>query len=264
MKSLRLISCFLFIAVLLLSGCSRNDSELPGSNTMLVPDLGSTSIPWSAMMNGYLVSFEGRTYENDITTFLYTVSGEQAYDVLSYFFLEIPECAPQLASYFPVPAYTNTNPYIGVYGIKWESYLYVGETRSFMVSYPGDIPLGVITTSVGVGESIGVAEIAGPCKGFVDEFEVSGTVYIDADGDGIQDASDMSGISNVTITLMNGTGGTWTALTDAAGLFEFIVPSGSYALRIDPLTDEYDFNEDLAASFDATTPLSRFITIGPD
>ncbi len=263
MKSLRVLT-LLSVLALLLSSCSLEREEILATSGSGY-DVGSTSIPYSTFLDGYMISFEGREFDGETTTFSYTVSGGQASSVLDMFFLEIPACAPRLESYYPVEnAYIGTNPYIQIYGVKWEGYIYPGGSGSFTVSYVGDVPLGTIATAVKVAENVSSGEIAGPCKGAVEEYEISGAIFIDVDGDGIRDGADVSGIADVTVRLNNGGGGIYDFKTGPDGLFDFLVPAGTYALSIPAVTDDTDFNEALAASFDATTSLSRLITIGPD
>jgi hypothetical protein len=104
-------------------------------------------------------------------------------------------------------------------------------------------------------------------------FNISGTVFVDSNADGIRNSTDESGIGNVTVTLsyadgeLEGTtegGDLETTITDSNGHFVFTRTAGTYEIRIDAETDAGDFNERLAASFDATGPTSLTVTVGPD
>ena len=270
----RLSYGILFVAVLALAlaGCSRqSDPIVPGGttgdrasefNASIVPDdtrspiLSSSSV----MLNGYLVQFDGRTVADDRTTFSYTVSGMGAEHALSHFFLEIPGCAPAPDSYDPPGAVFGVEPHVNIYVIKWNLSLGTDESRSYSITFPGEIPLGVIRTSVKASTLADLGPITGPCAGF----EISGTVYIDADANGELNAPDESGIGNVTVTLAGGGGDIQTMTTGADGYYLFIQPAGTYTVRIDASTAADDFNENLAASFDATGPTSIAVTVGPD
>jgi hypothetical protein len=212
------------------------------------------------VINGYLVQFDGRAYDNGQTTFSYTVSGAGAAHALSHFFLELPDCAPALDSYSPAGATIGVNPLTGIYGIKWDQSLGINESRSYSITFTGDVPLGAIRTSVKASTLEAIGEIAGPCDGF----EISGTVYIDADSNGVMNEADESGIVDVTVTLVDGYGNVLSATTNTYGDYAFIKIAGTYTVRIDTATVADDFNEELAASFDPTGPTSLAITVGPD
>jgi hypothetical protein len=213
------------------------------------------------VLSGYLVHFDGREYANGNTTFSYTVTGQGAPHALSNFFLELPDCAPALVSYEPAGAIIGVNPLTGIYGIKWEQLLGTDESRSYSITFPGDIPLGVIRASVKASTFLEIGEIAGPCSGF----EVSGTVFIDADADGILTEADEAGIIvDITVTLVDGYGNIQTAVTDINGEYAFLKIPGTYTIRIDTETPADDFNEELAESFDPTGPTSKIVTVGPD
>ncbi len=95
-------------------------------------------------------------------------------------------------------------------------------------------------------------------------YEISGTVYVDANGDGIRNEGDETGIVNVTVMLTDGCETLLKATTDADGCYSFTRAPGTYTVFIDSVTAEDDFNEELAASFDPTGPISIAVSIGPD
>ena len=92
-----------------------------------------------------------------------------------------------------------------------------------------------------------------------EESTISGTVFVDQDGDGKRDPVNEAGISaGVTVTLADSKGPLQTTLTDPDGQYLFKVSGGEsvlegdFIVRIDAKTPESDFNEALAASFLAT------------
>jgi hypothetical protein len=263
-----LLIAIVFVAF---SGCSRqgdpvtpdySNNDILSAVSTLLESSNTTPVfvPTSIVLNGYLVQFNGREYADGQTTFSYTVSGAGAIHALSHFFLEIPDCAPELNSYTPPGAVINVNPLIGIYGIKWEQSLGVYESRSYSITFPGDVPLGIIRTSVKASTLPAIGDIAGPCAGF----HISGTVYIDADANGILEPAGESGIADVTVTIENSTGNTHSVTTGMDGGYAFLVIAGTYTVRIEPATATEDFNEELAESFDPTGPTSLIITVGPD
>jgi hypothetical protein len=118
----------------------------------------------------------------------------------------------------------------------------------------------VIRTAVKAGNEVALGEIAGPCDGFL----VSGTVYVDADSNGVMNGTDESGLVNVTVSMVDGGGSVLTSTTDVYGEYAFLRAVGTYTIRIDAATAADDFNEDLAESFDPTGPTSTVVTVGPD
>ena len=84
---------------------------------------------------------------------------------------------------------------------------------------------------------------------------ISGTVFADANLDGVQDPSE-PGVPGVVVDLTDAAGAVASVATDGDGHYEFAVPGGSYTVAVD-LADHGDsFNGDLAASFSPTTDLS--------
>ena len=272
MKQLRFVILFCSILGLALAGCGdHHDPVLPDTpagdhglapSASLVPN-GSPSpalLTSSVILNGYLVEFDGRTVADGRTTFSYTVSGEGAEHALSHFFLEIPDCAPALDASDPPGATLGIEPHVGIYGIKWNLSLDTDGSRSYSITFPGDVPLGIIRTSVKASTLAALGTIPGPCAGFV----ISGTVYVDADANGTLSTADESGIGHVTVTLADGDGDIEAMTTDANGYYVFVQTAGTYTVRIDGETAADDFNENLAVSFDPTGPTSLAVTVGPD
>jgi hypothetical protein len=85
--------------------------------------------------------------------------------------------------------------------------------------------------------------------------EISGTVFVDADENGLQAMSEL-GIGNVVVDITNAQGTVATVVTDADGRYLFSGPGGFYTVAINLADHMEAFNDDLAASFRETTPLS--------
>jgi hypothetical protein len=232
------------------------DSNLKSSNNLW----GSVGVTTSTVLNGYLLEFTGRTVANNQTTFSYTVSGTGGQHSLSHFALELPVCAPALDAFAPSGSSIGVNPLTGLFSIKWDISLGQTESRDYSITFPGDVPLGVIVGAVKAGNDLGTGEIAGPCAGFV----IAGSVYVDADSNGVRDPLTESGIENVTVTLEDGNGNRQTSTSDVDGGYTFLKLSGTYTVRVEATTPENDFNEELASSFDPTGPTSLTVTVGPD
>jgi hypothetical protein len=261
-KKLLLVAVVLAAAI---AGCSGQDEPLSildptqgaGSSTSLGDAATATA---SIVLSGFSVQFDGRQVSGGNTTFSYTVTGTGGEHALSHFALEVPDCAPAVLSTSPAGGTIGVNPLTGLYSVKWDLSLGTNESRSYSVTFTGDVPLGIIRASVKASTEVGLAEIAGPCGGF----EISGNVYIDADSNGVLNGADEPGIENVTVTLEDGNGGIETYTTDASGTFSFLRLSGTFTLRVDAATSVVDFNEELAESFDPSGPTSVIVTVGPD
>ena len=221
------------ISGLVVMGCSRHDDPvIPAQPGPLVTHGKlsgpvASSIITSNLLSGYLVQFDGRVFAGGQTTFSYTVSGSGATDPMSQFFLELPQCAPAPASITPSDGSIGVNPLVDIFGVRFHILLETDESRSYSITFPGDVPLGVIRTFVHAGEVRDVGEIAGPCDGF----EISGTVYVDADSNGVQ-SSEESGIPDVTVALHDG----HETVTDANGDYAFLKIAGTYTVRVDAAT----------------------------
>jgi hypothetical protein len=258
------------ILAIAFTGCGRqSDPILPDdaigdrisvlNSSIETHPAGSPILATSVMLNGYLVEFDGLLYVDDKTTFSYTVTGMEAEHELSHFLLEIPDCAPQLDSYSPPGAIIGVDPHTALYSIKWSLSLGTDESRNYSITFPGEVPLGVIFVDVKASTVVDIGEIPGPCKGF----EISGKVYVDADSSGALDPADESGIPNVTVTLEDGDGNAETTITDSNGDYMFWKSAGTYTIRIEEATGDDDFNEQLAASFDPTGTAPLIVTVGP-
>lgn len=272
MKRLRFCVFLISVICLSLTGCSREDSHITGADSDLLsglaPSLSTVVMSTDyVILNGYRVQFNGRVFENDLTTFYYTVSGVGAVHNLSHFILEIPDCAPELNSSSPIGAKIGVDPLVNIYGAKWDQGLGIGDSRDYSFTFPGDVPLGVIRTVVKASTISDIGEIHGPCAGF----EISGNIYVDADSNGVLDISGESGINNVTVTLECEDGYVQTALTGTDGYYSFLVGRGIdnmdnkvYTITVESETAATDFNEELVASFSPTGPTFLVITVNAD
>jgi hypothetical protein len=263
-ESRRFVLVAIVLAALLI-GCSGHDKPMsvhnpPGESDSAALAGGTSVATSSVVIDGYSVQFDGRQFSGGNTTFSYTVSGMGGEHALSNFALEIPDCAPAVFSTSPAGSNIGVNPLTGLYSVKWDLSLGTDESRSYSVTFTGDVPLGIVRASVKAGMEGGLAEIAGPCGGF----EISGNVYIDADSNGVLNGTDEPGIENVTVTLEDGNGGIETYTTDASGTFSFLRLSGTFTLRVDAATSSDDFNEELAESFSPSGPTTVIVTVGPD
>jgi hypothetical protein len=216
----------------------------------------------TSAIGGYNIRFDGRTVAGGQTRFSYTVSGTGTGASLNHFVIELPPCAPALASVTPSSGLVNTDAASGLYGVKWGN-LSIGpsESGTFSITFPGDVSEGVVRVALKAGSVSATGAVPGPCQGFT----ISGTVFVDPDASGNRNADTEPGLlANVTVSIVNSAGAVETALTDVQGRFSVKELPGTYTVRIDAATAASDFNETLASSFLATGGASRSVTLGPD
>lgn len=209
------------------------------------------------------VVYDGRTYDPVLnqTTFSYTVT---VYDdpALSHFTVGFPLCDNiSVVTYEPLDAVSiGLDPTTGVYGIKWDGGLDTGLTETYSVTLQGNIAEGTIEVAVKAGQFAALGERPGPaCDAYVtgDTWDISGTVFVDADLDGVLDAGEPL-LANVTVALYGDEGQLLsTTITGPDGQYVFAdLVAGEYSVGIPAFTDEIDFNEQLAELFYPTTPNS--------
>ncbi len=233
--------------------------------------------PTDVLLNGYQVHYDGRSYDsvNDQTTFSYTVSGTGVPPDLSRFHVEIPDCDPAMvvASTVPSRSFWHLDPGTGLSGIMWSQRLGSGDTRSYSLTLDGIVFDGTTRALVSVGNNsegmthsilkVGSGSEVGDIAGPTCIFDVSGTVFVDADEDTNRDSTE-SGIAGVTVVLKKSGLVVASVRTDADGDYLFAdQPVGSYVVEINTLTsDPGDFNEQLFGAFVGDTATA--VTIGPD
>jgi hypothetical protein len=112
------------------------------------------------------VSYGGRTYDSSTnqTTFTYIVSGTGQRPDLSHFDLGIPICSPPLIVVGTSPTDAvrfGVDPTTGVDGIKWDLPLKTTETRTYSITFNGNVSEGTVQVAV-KGDTFQVGSITGP------------------------------------------------------------------------------------------------------
>ena len=245
-----------------LAACSNTQdpaSPLPRADKDLLPSGGDP-----VDVDNFVITYDGRTFDGQQTTFQWTVAGTGEGPALRYFFVELPACAPAPDSFMPAEGavfHSFTDP--DVTGLKWLLSLDAADTqgRQHAITFPGDVPEGTVRGIYHNGLKQ-VRDIPGPCAG-AGAFEISGTVFIDADADGIQDAAE-GGLGDVVVEVSLAGGAAATVVTDSDGRYSIARGAGTWTVTVDTAAYPEAFNPTLAASFDATTVLSREVTVGPD
>lgn len=255
----------LVILAAVLAGCAQRQLPTSPDTAAPGPSFGrraALATSGSEPVLNYIVRYDGRIVVGGRTTFTYTVSGTGVGSVLNHFVIEIPSCAPALASSTPHGGNVIADPTSGLFGIKWgDLSLGTSESRVFSITFPGDVPEGLVRVAVKAGPDVGIAELPGPCKGI---FLISGTLFVDPDSSGSRGATEPGILADVTVALVDGSDAIETVLTDSNGHFSFMRVRGTYTVRVDASTPATDFNEELAESFSATGSNAVSVTVGPD
>lgn len=104
-----------------------------------------------------------------------------------------------------------------------------------------DVYTGGTQITVGAGENYTEADMGYQMQPTTGNAVIGDHVWVDADGDGVQDAGE-AGIEGVLITITDGTN-TYTTTTDASGHYLITVPTGSYTITASApagMTQTYD------------------------
>ena len=236
------------LIALLFSGCEKDEEPFNETNSNLkesafeeidpetklqeegLPDYFVAQLERykSDLINTYNVTFTGRvvkgTGENVTTTFNYTVSGTNQTPQLDSFSLVIPDCAGTLSSWEPQQASGFKD---GV--LKWNNSVAKDGSQNYSITFSGEVPLGIINSTVTRGSIVASANILGPCNGV---YSLSGNIYVDADNFGVRDASE-SGIPSVPVGLFNHPGDSITTVsTNGDGFYSFMVLEGNYKVAV--------------------------------
>jgi hypothetical protein len=117
------------------------------------------------VINGFTVVYGGRVFANNQTTFTYIVSGTGVPPDLSHFDVQIPICSPRLnvVAYSPTSAVSfGIDPTTGVNGIKWGLPLKVNESRTYTITFEGNVVEGTVLVAVKGGNGFQAFSILGP------------------------------------------------------------------------------------------------------
>ena len=216
----------------------------------------SVDFPLSVVLSGFTVTFNGRTVANNQTTFSYTVSGPA---VQMGFRLELPGCAPALASWDPTSGKQTSNDADINPGIEWNPSVGSGSTNTFNFTlvYPGTVKQGIILAKVKTTSTTGVGFITGACARI---YDIGGSVYTDGNNNSQRDGAE-TGILGTTVNLFDGFGAPLaTTTTDANGNYIFSdYPGGDYIVSVDTGT----VAGTQTTYIGPTTSTSYNVTVGP-
>jgi hypothetical protein len=141
------------------------------------------------VINGFVVSYGGRSFDGTNTTFTYTVTGTGTPPALSHFDVEIPVCEPLLdvAGFSPSEAVSvGSDPTTGIDGIKWDLPLNTDASRTYSITFAGDVGEGTVLVAVKGGPGFEATSLPGPSCSVaginLEKFVSSdGATWLDAD-----------------------------------------------------------------------------------
>ena len=260
----------LLVAVLLVAsaGCDSAgpDAVLPHAALERAPATASNvSASTTISLNGHTVTFLGASPVNggSRTRFVYEVTSiNPGPPALDWFFLE-NACASAPTATEPSNAVRSAVEG-GIPGIKWNGSLPPGETRTYSYTFDGALEVRLARATISRGGVTGTATLPGPCGGFY----VRGDVFVNADGLAGRSATE-AGVADVRVEAATGSGVVGSAVTDADGRYQMLVPSGTYSLRV-PLAAAGMFNESLYGSYnsddapDGSSPATRPLVVSAD
>ena len=255
MRQIIQISAALFLFGILLFGCETTNS--PNSDLQTQADRLNSSASAESSDNVFELKDDtyiganvtvNRNFDGEETTFEYVVEnviGTSGNQTIQFFNLELPSCLES-------PAFTpelGDDGSISEDGISWNQTISAppsggsssNNSRSYSITYKGDIPVGDINAEAVRGGDSGQVYsgfVAGPvCPSVETDLTFSGSVYIDANKDGNKDPEEY-GLDNIEVSLYSLSGGDETfivsTITGETGEFSFTVniSSGDYRIKV--------------------------------
>lgn len=182
----------------------------------------------NVLINDYVVEFLNRetkgTGENITTTFSYLVSGTNVTPSMDSFYLEIPDCTESLLSYTP-----KESAKVSEGMVKWNSSVTQNGSQEFSVTYKGDVPLGIVNSTVVRGSLVETGLVVGPCKGV---YTLEGNIYIDSNESGDKQLSE-SGLTSTVKLLDKRKDKEYEISTSSNGFYSIMVLNGDYSISVD-------------------------------
>jgi uncharacterized repeat protein (TIGR01451 family) len=130
----------------------------------------------------FTIVFSGSVYANGQTTFTYGVIGNGCSPDLSHFDIEIPHCPVPLRvmAYSPTEAVDfGVDPTTHIDGIKWGQPLLSTASRTYSITFEGNVAIGSVTAAVKDGNGFHPVTVPGPA---CDVAQISVEKYVSADG----------------------------------------------------------------------------------
>jgi len=256
--------------MLLFFGCNEMQNPVSEGSlyeTSSIPVASVTGVSEEPVtIDDFTITFQGSNYDEILnkTDFSYTVARGSDGSGFNYMIFEVPACA-ELQGYTP-----SEGSSLNADGdIQWTSSIGANKDETYTISYSGEVLTGMVDATIQPtgSDAVETRLIPGPCKGI---YSISGTVYVDENGDGIKDPGE-GGIDNVEIDF-TGTSPvssnpiTGSVLTSLDGSYTFNVYTGDsavdFSIDIDPAKNPFIFGlEGEGPNYTATTTLPLGVTV---
>ncbi|HPN37501.1 MAG TPA: SdrD B-like domain-containing protein, partial [Melioribacteraceae bacterium] len=182
----------------------------------------------------YQIDYLGVTYnyQANTTTFSYKVTGDGSGKDLSHWVVAL--CAGHQVISSNYNYEVNTDPTLGIYGIKWDVPVSINGTKTFTFTLRGIYPVSTVEAGVKAGQGKYYGNIPGPDCDPITPAALGDKVFLDLNKNGIQDANE-SGVANVTVKLYNGSNQLLaTTQTSNTGIYAFTgLTPGNYYVKFE-------------------------------
>ncbi len=182
----------------------------------------------------YQIDYLGVTYnyQANTTTFSYKVTGDGAGKDLSHWVVGL--CANHNVVSSNYNYEVNTDPTLGIYGIKWDVTVKINATKTFTFTLSGIYPVATVTAGVKAGLGLYYGNIPGPDCDPITPSALGDKVFLDLNKNGIQDTNE-PGVANVTVKLFNNNNQLLsTTTTSNTGIYAFTnLQPGNYYVKFE-------------------------------
>lgn len=260
MKTFLVAVLTVFTLAVIMWGCERSAPISTEQSTSLAREPhgeGLDALSDSVVtLAGFTVRFTQRVYDNTNTTFYYTVTGPAQTQLHVRIGFPTTNCAAYPISWLPANGTTSNNDCCINPGLEWHPST-SSTTFNFSYTFAGNIPLGVVQTSVRSTGTPALGSIYGPG---IPTYEISGTIFQDADRDTFLDGNE-SGIVNVRVYLMQSGVPIDNTVSNALGAYIFpAVFCGTYTIQVDTTS----LTGTQTTYFTPTSSITRQVTVGPN
>jgi choice-of-anchor A domain-containing protein/uncharacterized repeat protein (TIGR01451 family) len=216
----------------------------------------------------YQIDFLGVTYnyQANTSTFSYRVTGDGSGKDLSHWVVALCSNHTVISSNYNFEV--NTDPTLGIYGIKWDVPISINGSKTFTFTLSGIYPVATVSAGVKAGLGLYYGNIPGPDCNTLSPSNLGDKVFLDLNKNGIQDTNE-PGVANVTVKLYDQNNQLLsTTQTSNTGNYSFTnLSAGNYYVKFE-LPSGYAFtlpnqgsNDLLDSDADPNTGLTNLINL---